>query len=205
MNRITFTSDVLSIIPQAGQLGGISAQNLAFAAERKPIDDRPNYRLGLSAENVDLLWDWRTHLNAPVDLPDILKTVTADITVRLNALPELNPKTIIPLRPETIELDLIHIDWGEIELRASGQLNVDANGLLSGGITFKVKNWQKILTLIKATGHITHEQSETLTRAFTLAAQQNQDPDTLDIPLHITNGQVYLGPLAIISLPQLRL
>ena len=205
LNRLTFTSEAINIQSENGKYGGISARNLALAAERKPITAQPNYRLGLSVEAVQLLSDWRANLNTPVDLPDTLSMATADITVRLNAIPELNAQTITPLQLEEIDLDLIHVQWGDMDIHASGKLNIDINGTLNGGITFKAQNWQQLLTLLQATGGITTEQSETATRILMLAAQQDQNPDTLDIPLHISNGQIYLGPVAIATVPQLPL
>ena len=85
----------------------------------------------------------------------------------------------------------------------AGEVTVSDSGTPEGTVTVKVKNWRDILDLAVQTGILPESMLPTFTRALELASGLSGNPDTLDMPLNLRGGRVFLGPLPIATAPNL--
>ena len=108
-------------------------------------------------------------------------------------------------RPQITALDLedLRATWGNLDLRAAGQLSVDSEGIPDGRITIKATNWREMLDIAEATGVIPVQLLPTLERALELLASLSGPPETLDAPLSFQGGFVSFGPIPLGPAPRL--
>ena len=104
-----------------------------------------------------------------------------------------------------VELNLLQVKWGQLDLWAAGDLSVNAAGQASGSITVKARNWREMLQIAVASGWIPEGLGSTLESGLGLLAQLSGSPKTLDAPLTFRNGRVSFGPIPLGALPPLRL
>jgi len=138
-------------------------------------------------------------------IPDRLTSLKIDSAIKFDA--PWDQTAIETARPNitAIELNLLQAKWGKLDLWMAGDLTVDDQGLASGSITVKAKNWREILQLGVAMGWVPDSIAGTLESGLSLLAGLSGAPETLDAPLTFSHGQVSFGPIGIGTLPPLRL
>ena len=166
-----------------------------FAVEREEAKPE-SYRIGLRSEQTRLSGDFITTLAAQ-GLPEVFETLRLDADVGfdrpwdLRALQDRRPQ------PTDLELREFRATWGELDLRAAGDLEIDASGFAQGDVRVRAENWREMIALAVSVGAIAPEIGEGMTRALTLLAGLGSDPDILEVPLNFRNGRVNLGPLPL--------
>ena len=110
-------------------------------------------------------------------------------------------------RPQITRIALsdLRAVWGDVELRAAGELDVDELGRSSGQITVKATNWREMVVIAENTGLLPTPFVPTVTRALELLAGLNGPAETLDAPLSFREGFVSFGPFPIGRAPNFRL
>lgn len=138
-------------------------------------------------------------------LPEAIEQLKIDASLKFDA--PWDRQAIETRRPAVtdVELNLLQVRWGQLDIWAAGDLTVNDAGLASGSITVKARNWRELLQIAVATGWIPDALSGTLEGGLGLLAQLSGSPETLDAPLTFRNGQVSFGPIPLGSLPPLRL
>ena len=172
---------------------GWTAREMRMAVER--TDDTPTYRLGLALSDVQ----------APegVGPAGALAQVTADATATFDTVWDLRALEQARPQPVEIRIDRADASWGALEVAMAGEVTVSDSGTPEGTVTVKVKNWRDILDLAVQTGILPESMLPTFTRALELASGLSGNPDTLDMPLNLRGGRVFLGPLPIATAPNL--
>ncbi|MFN3954917.1 MAG: DUF2125 domain-containing protein [Pararhodobacter sp.] len=89
-----------------------------------------------------------------------------------------------------------------IALTASGRLEADALGLLSGPLTLEISGWPALLERLREAGLIAPEEAVLWQRTLQGLADP-ADPARLEAQLAVREGLVRLGPLVLGSLPPL--
>ncbi|WP_371038208.1 DUF2125 domain-containing protein [Rhodosalinus sp. FB01] len=136
-------------------------------------------------------------------LPDTLEAVsmTADLTFdrpwSMAAIEEARPQ------PRRIDIARAEARWGELELLAAGRLAVDADGVPSGRLEVKARNWREILAMGRQSGALPDGLSRRIEDGLGLLAQISGNRETLDVPLNFENGRVALGPIPLGPAPRL--
>ncbi len=156
-------------------------------------------RLGL--EITGLVPDPQLAAQVP-DLGDLVQLVHVDATVLLTAPLDRNVAEVPP-GLVGILLNDANLEWGSFKLTASGRVDRGADGLATGKIDFRIKNWRQIPTLLVATGLVLPDMGATITRGIEVLARQGADPDVLDLPLTFADGRMTLGPLPLGPAPML--
>lgn len=107
-------------------------------------------------------------------------------------------------RPQftSIELEEAQAVWGDMRLRASGDLVVDSTGRPAGEIAIRAENWRAMLDLGVNAGVITTEARRMIERGLGFLAGLGGDPDNLDAPLSFRDGLMFFGPIPIGQAPQ---
>jgi hypothetical protein len=107
-------------------------------------------------------------------------------------------------RPQPTALDLrrLKASWGQLDLEASGALEVDAEGIPSGELQVRLENWREMVEIGVAAGLIPEDVAGNLESGFELLAT-DQDPETVELPLGFHLGFVTLGPVPLGPAPRL--
>ena len=210
VDRVRLVADTVQVTAEDGSTTSASALRLAAerlgpegeAATGAPEAGPTRYRIALSAEGFAPDSALRERIDPSDGLPRTLDALRADVTLGFDrpwdrrSLEEARPQ------PQTVSLRLAEARWGELELLAAGDLEIDAAGEATGRITVKAQNWREILRLARASGELPDSVAETLEQGLSLLAGRN---DGIDIPLDFRRGSIWIGPLPVMDSPVFRL
>ena len=184
---------------------GWSAQvdSLLFATRRTAA--RPqSHDIGVEATAIRLPDTLSDRLDPAGLLPRTVDRLKIDAAIGLDA--PLDRTAIETARPAItrIDLNLLQANWGQLELWATGDLQIDASGLPTGTVTIKAQNWREMLRIGVATGWIPEALQSTLEAGLEPLASLSGSSQTLDAPLTFADGKVALGPIPLGPAPRLR-
>ena len=136
-------------------------------------------------------------------LPASLQRLRLDATLALTA--PLDRAVIEDARPQitAIDLDDLSARWGDVLLRAAGELTVDAAGVPRGEITLRAEEWRKLLEMAIASGALNRNAAPLLEGTIALMAGLGGDPDNLDAVLNFRDGRILLGPIPLGPAPRI--
>ncbi len=187
--------DVLAKSDHGWQL---AASSLVFALERDAT--RANaQRLGLDVAN--LTPDLKLAQSVP-ELGPTISVIHLDATLLLTA-PLDRHVAETPLALNTLLVTDFHLNWGDLKISASGQVDRAPDGFASGKIDFRIENWRTIPALIVALGLVEPGMGDTLTRGIAELAKSGSDPNVLNLPLNFAEGRMNLGPIPLGPAPML--
>ncbi|MGR3662657.1 MAG: DUF2125 domain-containing protein [Paracoccaceae bacterium] len=170
---------------------------------RQVETDPDSHKIWFEASDVYPSAALLSRLNPTHVLPDMFETLTVDTTLTFDA--PWDRFAVEQQRPQITKIDLTEMraSWGDIDIRAAGELQVDAQGMPTGEITVKAKNWRDILNIAIETGAIPASMTMIVTRALQVMAEMAGDPKTLDATLTFRNGQISLGVIPLGPAPRL--
>lgn len=206
LDRIRLVADTVQLTASDGRGTAMDALRLAaerLDAEGQPATDAPiagetRYRIALSAEGFAPALELRQQIDPANRLPRTLERLRADVTLGFDrpwdrtAIEQSRPQ------PRLIALRLAEARWGDLELLAAGDLEIDATGTATGRITVKAQNWRDILAMARNSGRLPGGLADTLEQGLSLLAGRN---DGIDIPLDFRNGRIWIGPLPVMESP----
>src|SRR6056297_4061554 len=204
VDRTALTAETLVIRPVQAE-GQTELRALRLAAEHVPLQNAATYRLGLAAEGLAPSLPWRRTVDPDGSLPDTFDAFSADMTIEFDKPWDRSAIEVARPQPRQITLKRAEARWGRLELQAAGAVSVDTQGLPTGEITIKARNWREILQVSVAAGAISPGLAGALEDGLSLLSQLSGNPNTLDIPLGFRNGRMLLGPVPIGPAPVLRL
>jgi len=161
------------------------------------------YDINAKVENLTIAQSARSLIRIPDALPDAVETLQLDMTVQftrpwdLTALSENRPQ------PTVIKLSLAEARWGELQLLAAGQVDLDAQGIPTGKLTVKAENWRQMLALAVETGALPAELTRPTEQTLRTLARLGGNPDALDIKLTFQNGRMSVGILPLGPAPRI--
>jgi hypothetical protein len=104
----------------------------------------------------------------------------------------------------TLELDNLHLRWGDMEITGSGTLALDNELQPVGGFSGGVSGFDQLLSALVATGRI--KASDARVARLALAMLTKAGPDgrpEISTSLTIQNGEMYLGPAKLGPAPRI--
>ncbi|WP_099824555.1 DUF2125 domain-containing protein [Oceaniglobus indicus] len=146
----------------------------------------------------------RAAIDAGGSLPPTLGTVKLDASLGFDAPWDRFALGNARPRLTTVDLTEARIVWGPLDLRASGDVAVGADGLPDGRITVTATGWRRMIDMAVGAGLIPAAATDTVTRVLTMLAQSTDDGETLDLPLSFSDGRMALGPVDLGPAPRLR-
>ncbi len=161
------------------------------------------YAIRVSSDAFTPGEDLRALMRSAASLPQAFKTLELDMNVTFDktwdrsALEERRPQ------PRMIDLHLAEVQWGELRLFATGELEVDDQGIPVGEIAIKAENWRDMIAMANAAGALPDQAVDPVTRALNLLAGLGGNPNALDLQLNFRDGFVALGPLPLGPAPRL--
>jgi len=103
---------------------------------------------------------------------------------------------------QSIENLKAQVQWGDARAELSGSLNVVRGGLMDGTVEIDIVNWGRMLNQLADAGAVRPQDLPQLKQTLGLLSGGS---DRLQLPVTLRQGTAYVGPIAIGSVPPLRL
>ena len=107
-----------------------------------------------------------------------------------------------PPRPTAAAIHALEFDWGAFSLSGQGDLTITPDGTPDGTLSLSLANWRGLPPLLVASGAITVDMEQPLTRVMKQLATLSGQPDQLSLPLTFKAGWVALGPIPLGPAPK---
>jgi hypothetical protein len=163
------------------------------------------YDIYAQSQDVTLPDTIRTWLDPADFLPAKLGDMTIDATAGFDRA--WDKRAIEDQRPQPTSLDLklVEAGWGDITVKITGDLEIDAAGIPTGELAVKAENWQQMLGLAETAGILPGRMRPLAESMLGAVAGLSGNPNTIDAALTFKNGFVSLGPLPLGRAPKLLL
>ena len=202
LRRSTLALNALTLTSDAGWSADLDSGVLAAEQDE---DDPLSYKLGFAADGVRPAKAVKVLLDPAGVLPDVFESLKIDAKARFDT--PWDRHALEDRRPQITALDLglLQATWGKLDLRAAGQVSVDANGTPEGEITIKATNWREILQILVDSGALPQGLLPAAEATGERLAALSGNKNTLDVPLTFSGGRVFFGPIPIGAAPDLTL
>ncbi|SFR58477.1 DUF2125 domain-containing protein [Litoreibacter janthinus] len=202
LDSATIVVEAATLTSSEGWKAGADKFN---AAIRRTAGKDMTYDIAAQADTVIPGDALRDMLDAGGTLPDVIEGITFDTEIGF-ARP-LDIRVIEQNRPDITILNIKDArgTWGELQLRAKGDLTVDAEGFPNGEVALNARNWREMLALAVSAGAIPTEAASAAELGLGFLAKLSGSENSLDAPLGFSNGRVFLGPIPIGTAPSLNL
>ncbi len=199
LDRTAIAGDGIALRSSAGW--EVAATTARFGTRRAP-DRATAHEVALDLTTLTPTAAFRMALANRSDLPEQINQLRLDTVLGLSGPIDRFAATTRPrLTDITLREGLLR--WGDLVLSAQGSLTPAADGTPQGRIDLRVENWRELVPVLIASGLVTDQTSQTLTRALELYAAQGSDPGVLNLPLSFQQGWMNLGPLPLGPAPRL--
>ncbi|RVV96954.1 DUF2125 domain-containing protein [Mesobaculum littorinae] len=208
LNRATFVARDLSI---EGNNGAGATLAEARAALRLMPAATATYEIGIEALDLSPGYELHRILDPGDRLPETVERLHLDATAEFAAPLRA---TGAPQTPRRISVSDLSGHWGEIEIALRGDLDIDAAGVPTGRLTVTARNWRMLLALATDSGLITPDMARGAEGGLAMmagvggsgaaAGGEAEGGATIEAPLNLRDGGIYLGPLPLGPAPRLR-
>ncbi|WP_422074968.1 DUF2125 domain-containing protein [Tranquillimonas rosea] len=199
LDRMQFVLDGLTL---DGSGWSAALDEGRFAVRQAPAQENA-YEIGLDASQLVPSKQLRDALDPSGRLPEEVEVLRLDTIVGFDR--QWDRTAIEDSRPQPTAIDLseLRAEWGGMELRAAGALDIDDEGRPSGKITVKAVNWREMLQVARQAGALPEGLSDTLERGLQLLAGMSGAKNTLDATLTFSEGAISFGPIPLGRVPPL--
>ncbi len=161
------------------------------------------YQVLFSASGLNPPDHIATLLNPAGLLPAVMDGLLYDAQMQFTRQWDLS--AIETTRPQISRLDLTELRavWGELLLRASGSLEVDAQGIPTGDIAVRAENWRQMVEMAQNAGVLPERMRGTVEGMLGIIAGMSGRDSDIDATLRFAGGRVFLGPLPLGAAPRL--
>lgn len=200
LNNMNLVLDGMDFSSTAGWTSAMQHGQLAM---RQVEGDAHEYDIYFEAKGITPASDFLKNLDNIEFLTGLIEGLSIDATLSFDA--DWNRFAVETGRPQIthIDLKLLQADWGQLDLRLAGALEVDARGVPTGQITVKAKNWREMMALAHQTGLLPAAMLPSVEKTLAFLASLSGDKETLDTPLTFKNGYIAFGPIPIGPAPNL--
>lgn len=176
-------------------------QAMAMVAER----DEPGHRydVRIDASGVVPAGAVLALLDPAGVLPHAIERVHFDAIMGFDRIWDLTALESSRPAITRVELTELRAEWGDLALRLSGDLDVDAEGLPTGDLSVRAQNWREMIEIGVNAGAIPEGFRGTLETGLSLLAGLSDRPEDLDATLGFSDGQVFFGPIPLGPAPRL--
>ena len=199
LDRMALTSGPWALT--MGEATVAVAQALILVMDRQDVAEV--YAVDIAAEGFAPGPQLRRAIRGPEGLPQAFDTLILTMTVQFNRPWDRSAIERSRPQPRAIDLALLNIEWGAMEIEATGQLDVDAEGVPEGHIALQVNNWRDMLAMAETSGALPSSLADTAERALNLLSGLGGNPNRLDVKLNLRDGFLALGPIPLGPAPRL--
>lgn len=107
-------------------------------------------------------------------------------------------------QPTSLEIKLAEYHSDGLEVKITGDLDIDNAGRISGDLTLRAVNWREMLRQAVASGLVPETFAPSLERGLNFVASLSGNTQTLDLPLSFKDGKVLLGIFPLGDAPRIR-
>ncbi len=203
LDRATIEIEGMALTGDTGWRAFIGSAVLATRRAAETGTEGFAHELGFKASGLVLPTAWAEGIDRAGMLPDAIETVDLDAVLVFDrpwnraAVEGENPAL------ERLRITDARIAWGELDLRAQGTLEVDAQGFAQGEIALKARNWREMLDIAETSGALGAGMSGAVRTGLELMARFSGDPEVLELPLTFAEGRTRLGPIGLGPAPKL--
>ncbi|MGL4311716.1 MAG: DUF2125 domain-containing protein [Paracoccaceae bacterium] len=181
--------------------GNFTAREMRLASDRQ--EDRPlAHRIGLEITSLGLDPALMARIDPKGQMPKALDTVHVDAVVGLDLPLDRHLAGRSP-HPTDIALTEARLIWGAVQITASGNLTVSANGVPQGRIEIRTLNWRPLLQLAIGADIVSPDAARTVEKLLKAMEKASGAANTISLPLVFAEGRMSLGPLPLGQAPRL--
>lgn len=136
-------------------------------------------------------------------LPRHFRLLRLDAEVQTDRPLDRHALTGAPPAITRLTLTGARLAWVDSDVSLTGRLTPDAGGNLSGEVALRVEGWPALLARARSAGFLEPGQTGPL-GALLAALPTEAEGETVDVPLSVVAGDVWLGPILLLTLPPLR-
>lgn len=188
LDRSQLVAKDLRLTP-AGTSDLLLAASEVLIATRQAEEANNSHDLLISLKQILLPQEITDQINRDQTLPVRLNELRIDSNLELAG--PVNREGIPPLR--ALDLREAKLTWGAINITLNGRLTPDSAGQAQGQLVLKIESWREAFQVFVTTGLAQPGWEGALT-ALTLS---DGNPDTLEAPLNVQSGQIFLGPFPL--------
>jgi hypothetical protein len=163
------------------------------------------YAIGFQATDLTPAEEIATLLDPAGVLPEAIPVVLTEALVTFDRPWDLSALEVARPQPTRIDLTEARAEWGDLMLRLSGGLDVDAEGRPTGEIAIRAQNWPAMLDMAQRAGVLPAGMRSSVETGLGFLASLSGRREDLDVSLRLEAGFMFLGPLPIGEGPRLRL
>ncbi|WP_424933105.1 DUF2125 domain-containing protein [Amaricoccus macauensis] len=201
LDRSTIEIEALTL---TGDLGWQAQIASALLATRQAPDTDPNaHEISFEAKGVVPPNAWTDEIPGSRALPRQMERLNLDAVITFD-----RPLDRIAVETENPAILAIGLEdasavWGDLGLRAKGEVIQDSEGFAEGEISLRARNWRKMLDLAEEGEAITPDLAAAMRSGLDFIALLSGDRESIEVPLTFRNGSTYLGPIPIGAAPRL--
>lgn len=201
---IDHSSFVMRNLAVTSSFGWKAAIGDGSIATRQTPTNPLHYDLAASATAITLPDQLRKTLDPDRLLADAIDRISLDASLGFTAPWNLlaNRKNL-PVLTE-VSVNKLSVVWGDVQISARGDLQIDQQGYPNGRLDLTVTNWRTIYQLAKNANIIDPGFTQTIQNGLKVLADMSEGADTINMPLVFENQQMRLGPFPIGPAPRLR-
>lgn len=202
LTRATFVLENMSLASSAGWKAHLDSGQLAT---RLTEVDTNTHEVFFEARNLIPASGFVQSLGPDSVLPPVFEGVTVKANIGFSAPWDRFAIERARPQPRHLDLSLLTAKWGEMDVKMSGTLEIDAAGVPTGELAIKANNWRQMIAVAETSGAIAPEFVSTLTGALQFVAGLSGNRESLDVTLGFSGGYVTLGPIPIGRAPVLKI
>tara|TARA_R110002124_G_scaffold53122_4_gene152442 strand:+ start:8360 stop:9418 length:1059 start_codon:yes stop_codon:yes gene_type:complete len=200
LNRATLTADSLALSSTANW--GATTNKMVLAIRKNEAS--PNtYDLGLDAKDVAPSNLVLRDLGLIGALPATFSTFRADAQITLTAPISQASFENAAAKLQAVTLNEIQAVWGDLALRATGSMDLDAMGYPTGKLTIRATNWEQMLDLAIQSGTVQDSEASAIRTALKFASALTGNASELELPLTFADRKIRLGPIPLGDAPRI--
>lgn len=199
--RATLSVKSMTLSSTAGW--GANTQEFVLAL-RETEGVKNSYDIGLNAVEFTPANIILRHLDGAGILPKTFQTFRMDATVVFSAALSQSSFENNAAKLQSLELNDIHLAWGDLAVRATGNIDLDNDGYPTGKFTICATNWEKMLDLAIESGAIRENEASAIRTGLTIFSALSGNKNELEIPLRFADHQTKLGPISIGDAPRIK-
>ncbi len=136
----------------------------------------------------------------PVEFPRTVKLMDLQTTVTGLLKGDASPQNLAQWRDDggTLEITKLHLQWGDMDISASGSLALDDQMRLIGALTARIKGHDQLLNIAVNSGAMDRDHLPAARAVLGLLAAAAGG--VLSVPVRLQDGKLFLGPAAIARL-----
>jgi hypothetical protein len=177
----------------------LGAERLLFALRDMPVAERPNsYDIYLDIDGLAPPEPLRAALDTDGALPATLGQSLIDLDIVTTAPLNLRPPSA-PVRLQSLSVARAAMQWGSLQLGASGSISIDSRGIPDGRIDLTIRDWDRAISMAVALGWVEEGVAPTWRN---IAATLADGGEELTLPLAFRNGFMSIGPVPLGPAPR---